>query len=224
MLVIISGTSRGIGKELLNTFLTEKNVQVIAVSRSKMQKRHGLIGVKGDINTEKGRMAVLNAVKKTGMKVDIIINNAGALVKKPFSSVSGKDLQLVYSANVFAPYLLLQKLLPKMNTSKGSHVVNIGSMGGVQGSSKFSGLSAYSSSKAAIAGWTECLAEELKEKKISLNCLSIGAVQTEMLSKAFPGYRAPLKPSEMASFIKWFAMNGHHYFNGKILPVSSTTP
>lgn len=97
-------------------------------------------------------------------------------------------------------------------------------MGGFQGSAKFAGLSAYSSSKAALSGLTECLAEELKPNGISVNCLAIGAVQTEMLSKAFPGYKAPLSPAEMAGFIQYFALNGHRYFNGKILPVSITTP
>jgi NAD(P)-dependent dehydrogenase (short-subunit alcohol dehydrogenase family) len=97
-------------------------------------------------------------------------------------------------------------------------------MGGFQGSAKFKGLSAYSSSKSALAGLTECLAEELKEKNIAVNCLAIGAVQTEMLNKAFPGYQAPLKANEMAAFISEFAVNGHKYFNGKIIPVSSSTP
>jgi NAD(P)-dependent dehydrogenase (short-subunit alcohol dehydrogenase family) len=97
-------------------------------------------------------------------------------------------------------------------------------MGGFQGAAKFPGLSAYSSSKAALAGLTECLAEELKSKNISVNCLAIGAVQTEMLAKAFPGYKAPLKPNQMAEFICNFALTGHTYFNGKIIPVASTTP
>ena len=94
----------------------------------------------------------------------------------------------------------------------------------LQGSAKFPGLTAYSSSKAAIAGLTECLAEELKDKNISVNCLAIGAVQTEMLEEAFPGYKAPLSPKQMAEYIFDFALKGHQYYNGKILPVSSSTP
>ena len=97
-------------------------------------------------------------------------------------------------------------------------------MGGFQGSSKFPGLSAYSASKAALANLTECLAEELKEKNICANCLALGAVQTEMLETAFPGYVAPVKSREMASFIAYFATRGHQFYNGKILPVSVSTP
>ena len=97
-------------------------------------------------------------------------------------------------------------------------------MGGFQGSTKFAGLSAYSSSKSALSGLTECLAEELKDRNIAVNCLALGAVQTEMLGKAFPGYKAPLSAAKMAEFICEFALTGQLFFNGKIIPVSSTTP
>jgi short-subunit dehydrogenase len=120
--------------------------------------------------------------------------------------------------------MLIQLLLPLMNKKNKSHILNIGSMGGFQGSSKFAGLSAYSSSKASLSVLTECLAEEFKTKNISVNCLALGAVQTEMLNLAFPGYKAPLTSKQMAKFICHFALTGHEYFNGKIIPVSSSTP
>jgi NAD(P)-dependent dehydrogenase (short-subunit alcohol dehydrogenase family) len=104
------------------------------------------------------------------------------------------------------------------------HIVNISSMGGFQGTVKFPGLAAYSSSKAALVNFTELFAEEYKETSIKMNCLCLGAVQTEMLEQAFPGYVAPTSPSDMASYIVDFSFNGSKYFNGKILPVSSTTP
>jgi NAD(P)-dependent dehydrogenase (short-subunit alcohol dehydrogenase family) len=105
-----------------------------------------------------------------------------------------------------------------------SHIVNIGSMGGFQGSAKFAGLSAYSASKAALHNFTECLAEELKERKISVNCLALGSAQTEMLEKAFPGYESPVMAFEMGKYIADFALTGHKFFNGKVLPVAVTTP
>ena len=109
-----------------------------------------------------------------------------------------------------------------MNTN--SHIVNIGSMGGFQGSAKFKGLSLYSAAKGAVAVLTESMAEEFKERGIKVNALALGAVQTEMLASAFPGYKAPLTAGQMAEFIADFALNGHKYFNGKILPVSLSTP
>jgi NAD(P)-dependent dehydrogenase (short-subunit alcohol dehydrogenase family) len=124
--------------------------------------------------------------------------------------------------NYFAPAGLIRSLLPMMK--RGSHILNISSMGGYQGSIKFTGLSGYSSSKAALACLTECLANELSAAGISVNCLALGSVQTEMLSEAFPGFNAPVSSEEMGKFIAYFAVNGGKFFNGKILPVALSTP
>ena len=144
------------------------------------------------------------------------------MINKSYNQLLSNDIDEMLNTNVKAPFLLIQKLVPFMK--KGSHIVNIGSMGGFQGSAKFSGLSIYSASKAALAILTECLAEELKDLEIQVNCLALGATQTEMLRSAFPDYTAPLKAFEMARFIAEFALNGNKYFNGKILPVSISTP
>jgi NAD(P)-dependent dehydrogenase (short-subunit alcohol dehydrogenase family) len=107
---------------------------------------------------------------------------------------------------------------------KGSHVVTISSMGGIQGSLKFPGLSAYSSSKGAVITLSELLAEEYKELGIAFNVLALGAVQTEMLEEAFPGYQAPISAANMAQYIVDFTLTGNQYYNGKVLEVSSTNP
>jgi NAD(P)-dependent dehydrogenase (short-subunit alcohol dehydrogenase family) len=107
---------------------------------------------------------------------------------------------------------------------KTGHVVTISSMGGVQGSMKFAGLSAYSSSKGAVITLTELWAEEFKETGPSFNVLALGAVQTEMLAEAFPGYVAPVTAIEMATYIQEFALHGHKMYNGKLLQVSNSTP
>ena len=117
---------------------------------------------------------------------------------------------------------LIKTCIPYMQ--KGSHVVTISSMGGIQGSLKFAGLAAYSSSKGAVITLSELLAEEYKEKGISFNVLALGAVQTEMLQEAFPGYEAPISANEMAQYIFDFALTGNKYYNGKVLQVSSTNP
>ena len=107
---------------------------------------------------------------------------------------------------------------------KDGHVLTISSMGGIQGSAKFPGLSAYSSSKGAVLTLTELLAEEFKETGPSFNALALGAVQTEMFEEAFPGYQAPVSAKEMAEYIMDFALKGQKMYNGKILQVSSSTP
>ena len=155
-------------------------------------------------------------------KIDVLINNAGLLINKPINDLSIADFEQLFEINVKSVFRLVKLLLPHFN--KNAHIVNIGSMGGFQGSAKFPGLSLYSASKGALAILTECLAEELKDRNIKVNCLALGAAQTEMLQKAFPGYQAPLSAAEIAEFIADFAIKAHHYLNGKIVPVSLSTP
>jgi NAD(P)-dependent dehydrogenase (short-subunit alcohol dehydrogenase family) len=147
---------------------------------------------------------------------------AGLLVSKPFEDLSGLDFDRMFDVNVKSVFLIVRSLIKYF--PKNAHIVNISSIGGVQGSVKFSGLSLYSASKAAVCILTECLAEELKPHDIQVNCLALGAVQTEMLSEAFPNYKAKLSANEMGKYIVDFAINGNKYFNGKVLPVSVSTP
>lgn len=232
MLVIITGASKGIGYELTKLFMQQPNYAVMGIARNcdsliKLNKNKAysnLLPIQADITKEQDILKIYKQVKLLNLPVVSLVNNAGQIVNKSFEKISKKELHNVYSTNVFAPFILVQKLLPFLGKKVCTHVVNISSMGGFQGSSKFSGLSAYSSSKAALSGLTECLAEEFKSKNIAVNCLAIGAVQTQMLSKAFPGYQAPITPTQMASYIFEFTINGHNYFNGKILPVSLSTP
>lgn len=222
--VLVTGASGGIGAELVKYFEAQ-NCNVYAVSRhTELIKPSATIKIiEADINNDSGRQKIKNEVEAEG-GLDVLVNNAGALVNKPFYDISEAELEEVYRANVFAPFHLMQLLLPLMGKSEKGHVVNIGSMGGFQGSAKFAGLSAYSTSKFAIAGLTELLAEEFKDQNIAFNCLAIGAAQTKMLEEAFPGYKAPLSAKEMASFIGNFALESHKFINGKIIPVSLSTP
>jgi NAD(P)-dependent dehydrogenase (short-subunit alcohol dehydrogenase family) len=155
-------------------------------------------------------------------QVDILINNAGYLVNKPFSEITSEEFKRCYNVNLFGVVDVAKTVLPFM--TKNGHVVNISSMGGIQGSTKFSGLSAYSSSKGALITLTEVLAEEFKETGPSFNVLALGAVQTEMLEEAFPGYKASLSAIEMAKYIADFALKGNKFYNGKVLQVSNSTP
>lgn len=227
MNIVITGASRGIGFELVKQF-THAGHTVICLTRNieplKDIALANLKSISTDLTSQDSMNSAVAFIKKEVTHIDCVINNAGSLVNKPYETISYDELQKVYQVNVFAPYYLVQQLLPLLGKQSKTHIVNISSMGGFQGSAKFPGLTAYSSSKAALVGLTECLAEELKEKNISVNCLAIGAVQTEMLAEAFPGYQAPLSPKQMAEYIFDFALKGQQYYNGKILPVSSSTP
>ena len=157
-------------------------------------------------------------------RVDAVLYNAGLLVNKSFAELNNQDMEEVFRVNFFSAAAAIRELLPFMGGADISHIVTIGSMGGFQGSSKFPGLSLYSASKAALASLSECLAEEFKDRGIKVNCLALGAAQTEMLEEAFPGYKAPLSAEEIATFIGDFLVSGHKYINGKVIPVSLSTP
>ena len=223
--VIITGTSRGIGLELVSIFLNN-NYNVLAISRNiePLKKIHhkNLKYLSIDISNDEELEQISNFIKNEWKSVDILINNAGKLINKPFEQLSSQDFLEVFKVNVFAVASMTKLTLPFLKEN--SHVLTISSIGGIQGSMKFPGLAAYSSSKGAVLTLTELLAEEYKESKIIFNALALGAVQTEMLEEAFPGYKAPVTANDMANYIYNFATTGHQFYNGKILQVSSTTP
>jgi short-subunit dehydrogenase len=175
-----------------------------------------------DISNADDLRKVSDFVKNTWKKVDVLINNAGKLINKPFTEISSEDFLEVYKVNVFAVAEITKLMIPFLQ--KGSHVVTVSSMGGIQGSLKFPGLAAYSSAKGAVITLSELLAEEYKEQQIAFNVLALGAVQTEMLEEAFPGYEAPLSAVEMADYIYNFSLTGNKFYNGKVLQVSSSNP
>ena len=223
--IIITGTSRGIGYEMALQFANAGH-QVLAISRKtpkELIENPNITCLSIDISNENEMQQVEKFIQSAWKnKVEVLINNAGLLVNKPFSQLSPSDFEQVYKVNVFAVAELTRICIPFME--KGSHVVTISSMGGIQGSMKFAGLAAYSSSKGAVITLSELLAEEYKEQGIAFNVLALGAVNTEMLQEAFPGYDAPLSAKEMADYIFNFALTGNKYYNGKVLQVSSSTP
>lgn len=229
--VLITGASSGIGFETALHLSRNEGYTVFATARSnaKLQQLKEMSGqaitvvpfdlVNGEVAQLKSHLVSAGLHTLHGL-----VHNAGLLVNRPFADITSTELEASYRTNVMAPFLLTQVLLPELKNADGAHVIHIGSVGGVQGSVKFPGLSAYSSSKGALSVLTECLALELEPDNIRFNCLALGAVQTDMLRQAFPGYEAPLKAHEMGEFVSWFLTNGHRFFNGKILPVALSTP
>lgn len=233
MNIVVTGASSGIGRETVKILADAPGNKLVAIARNSIK----IQTLAGECNIHRQETIVQPVVfdlasgdfNKLAFQVfrqlghiDVLINNAGAMLNEPFGQITNKSFDDVFNINIRAPFLLTQALLPYFHD--GAHVVNISSMGGVQGSVKFPGLSVYSASKGALSVLTECLALELAEKHISVNCLAFGAVQTEMLSKAFPDYKAPLSATQMGEYVAEFALNGHKFFNGKILPVSLSTP
>lgn len=223
--IVITGTSRGIGFELTKQFAAEGH-QVFALSRNdkntKALKLNNVHSLSCDICDEQSISEAVDFILNNTNQIDVLINNAGQFLKQDFKDTDMSAVRKVYDTNVFGVFNLIHQLLGALTPK--SHVVTVSSMGGVQGSVKFPGLAAYSSSKAAVITLTELLAEEFKNEGPSFNVLALGAVQTEMLAEAFPGIQAPNSAEEMATYIKGFSETGHQFYNGKLLQVSSSTP
>jgi NAD(P)-dependent dehydrogenase (short-subunit alcohol dehydrogenase family) len=229
---LISGASQGIGAALVKELSKNAENVVLGFGRNAQKIQDLSMRLKNSpAQLDLFQADIVQDLDKIAEKItqlpylSVLINNAAAFLHKPFLETSPKDWQDLFATNVFASVALIQKSLTQLEKNpKKAQVLNITSMGGFQGSVKFAGLSAYSASKACLANITECLAAEYSTSNIAFNALALGAVQTEMLSQAFPDYKAPINPTEIAEFIVQFAEKNGQLFNGKILPVSSSTP
>lgn len=234
MNILITGASSGIGRyAAIHLGMPESHkIFLLARSQSGLEESISIareMGAKGrfeilveDLNHSNHNELLGKLAKITHL--DILINNAGYLVHKPFMDTTTEDWNSILAVNLLAPVHLSKLVMPWLQKANRPHIVNISSMGGVQGSAKFPGLSAYSTAKGALSILTECLAEEFKDQKISVNGLALGAVHTQMLETAFPGIQAPVDADTMGKYLANFALTGHHVYNGKVLPVSLSTP
>lgn len=223
--VLVVGCSQGIGFETVKVALSKGN-RVFAASRNLNPlielKENNLYTLQCDISNADSIEKMVQQFESYEKKLDAIIVTAGLLIKKEFHLLTEEDFHHIYQTNVYGVFYLIrtidQLILP------GASVTTIGSMGGVSGALKFPGMLFYSSSKAALSCLTECLAVEYQNQNIHCNSLALGAVETDMKNQAFPEFKAPHKPEEIAPFIVDFALTHYKLFNGKTLPVSVSTP
>ena len=225
---IVTGASRGIGYELSKS-LADRGHRVLGLARTldslqqlKAYDPDAISILDLDLTDEGSVDKLKSEAEKRYGTIDILVNNAGALLNKPFEELTRQDWHHLLNINLVAPAQLIKALLPLFSDE--AHIVNISSMGGYQGSSKFPGLSAYSVAKGGLSILGECLAAEFAERGIRVNTLCLGAVQTEMLEEAFPGFEAPVNAADMGGYIAKFALEGSRFYNGQILPVTLGDP
>lgn len=221
--VFITGAGKGIGFEVVKAFLNDPTYNIIATSRN-VDRLKDIVDprlniITGDLITNYTH--IIDEIITKARSIDIIINNAALILNKEIIDVSSDDINNVMQTNFSVPYKLIRDLYPKL--IHGSHIINISSMSGFQGSKKFKGLSLYSASKAALASLSECIAEEWRDKHIYCNCLALGAVDTDMIKVSIPGLEPTVTASQMAEYIYNFALKGHIYSNGQVIPVTLST-
>jgi NAD(P)-dependent dehydrogenase (short-subunit alcohol dehydrogenase family) len=222
---LITGASRGIGRETARQLASAgHHVTIIARTEASLQSLQAefprqITALAVDISRPKSLEKCAKLLEKP---LHGVLHNAATLINRPFLDLTDDDWNQLWEINVMGIVRLTRLLVPLL--AKNAHLVLVSSMGGYQGASKFPGLSAYATTKGAVATLAECLAVELASHHIKCNALCLGAVQTEMLAEAFPGYQAPVKPEQMARFMVDFLQHGHEVFNGKVLPVALSNP
>ena len=227
MNIVITGCSKGIGAELVKLLSRDHKVYGLSRDLGALEK------LKSDLTYSSNFHFVQADIKELNQElisswigvdtVDVLINNAGLLINKNFIDISYEDYKNIMDVNFWGVFHITQLLFDKLSLAKGQ-IINISSMGGVNYSSKFPGLSLYSSSKGALTILSECLAEEFKTHHIRVNALALGAVQTEMLNMAFPDYKANVSSEQMASFIIRFVNSVGDVLNGQVVKVTSSNP
>lgn len=233
MKVLIIGASTGLGEE--TTRILSKRADVPAlflVSRNKEK----LKSLKNEVQSNGKEcdfltldLAELNDIESSlssfvkEKEIDVLFFNAGTLINGRLVDTSISDIEKTFTINTLSFMEVWKAVYPVIKNSSQAQVLTSGSMGGVQGSVKFPGLAAYSASKSALASLCEVLAVEHEEENIIFNCLAFGAINTKMLQEAFPDYTSDVSPQTMAKYVVNF-ITGPRLFNGKVLPVSITTP
>ncbi|MBI3577599.1 SDR family oxidoreductase [Candidatus Gottesmanbacteria bacterium] len=237
MNIIITGAGGGLGEATVLALARMGKHRIVGVGRSKkhldaVQRKRDqehtaseFIPIVFDLTSDESDFSKKLRPQIEGVcdSIDCLINNAGRFETITFVQSTQKDWQAMIDVNLLGPMKLIRSLFSLMTRAPCAHIVNIGSMAGFQGSQKFAGLSAYSSSKASLACMTECLAQELPTN-IRVNCLCFGSIATKMFRRAFPTDTAAISADEAGSFVANFALSGWKMFHGKIIPVTVKTP
>ncbi len=178
--VLITGGSRGIGAECVREF-SEKGYEVYFTYNNNedfalsLAEETNAVAIKCDVRSKKETDAVAEI---TG-DVDVLINNAGISQIKMFQDITEDDWDNMFDVNVRGMFLMTQAVVQKMINNKYGRIINISSMWGETGAAC---EVHYSASKAAVIGFTKSLAKELAPSGITVNCISPGAVMTDMNS------------------------------------------
>lgn len=187
--VLITGASRGIGLATAE-FLAEQGCLVYAGTREEspsltqasLRFDGRVIPIILDVNSDESVKAAVKKIFDQGMKIDVLINNAGYALMGPIESCSIQEHQDLFNTLVFGPIRMLQAVLPSMEEAKAGKIINIGSQSEILPSPSHE---SYSAAKAALASYSISMAARLAFHNISVSLVEAGAMRTEIAKGLF---------------------------------------
>lgn len=233
---IITGGSRGIGKEIAKKFAKENyNLVINYVSEKtnteKLKKEFEALGaevlfIKTNVTSyEECEKMAKDAINQFG-KIDVLVNNAGVTKDSLLLRMKEEDFDTVINVNLKGTFNVTKACIPYMMKKKSGKIVNISSVVGISGNS---GQANYAASKAGIIGFTKSVAKELASRNILANCVAPGYIATDMTNglsdavKESINNQIPLKrvgmPEEVAKAVYFLAGEENSYITGQVLNV-----
>ena len=234
--VLITGASRGIGKEIAIKFATEGYNVVLnynsSENKAKTIAKHienlgvKCLTIKADVSIESEVMEMVNLALKTFGKIDVLVNNAGVALSKLFQTTTTEEVAKVFGVNTFGVINCAKAVVPSMVSEKVGKIINISSIWGKVGASM---ETIYSASKGAVIAFTLALAKELAPSNISVNCVCPGVIDTEMLldlnndDKQVLKEQTPLNrlgtTEDVANAVLFLAGDKSNFITGQVLTV-----
>lgn len=225
---VVTGASSGIGLATAQAFVAAgARVALFARSGDRLQEivRDApdlMLGVAGDVSREADVERLFATVEERFGSCELLVNNAGTVDPGLLVDTSTDRWDAMFAVNVRGVFLASRRALPRMIARGSGTIVNVASISGVVGTSKFPGFVSYCAAKAAVIGFTEALAAEVKQHGIRVNAVSPGSVDTELLQAAAAGARPDMSPDEIAEAIMFLASDRSRPINGQNLHVFST--
>lgn len=233
--VIVTGASRGIGREIAKQ-LARNNIAVVAnyhqsekeakELKEELEKENKVIDiVKADISKREGAKKLVQFALQKYNKIDVLINNAGISEYKLFTDETDEDWKRIMDTNLYSAFAVSQEVIPNMIHHKEGCIINISSIWGVTGASL---EVLYSTSKAGLNGMTKALAKELGPSNIRVNAIAPGIIDTGMNDKFSKEELVEIKEEiplgrigkteDVAKFVKWLIED--NYTTGQIISIN----